>query len=84
MWMDTESAMHMYARSDCKMKFFAYVSAHIFLHDLTHNNLIAKWLHNMLTCFFFSFSECMLDSSHAPKTMKIKCTIAARNVCYTL
>ncbi len=30
----------------------ANVSAHIYLHDLTHHDPSAEGLHNMLTCFF--------------------------------
>lgn len=65
-----------------KCSFLHMFLGHNYLHDLTHNHPSAKWLHNMLTCFFSSFSECRLDSSHASKMVEITCTIATRNILY--
>lgn len=39
-----------------KCNFLHMFLAHNYLHDLTHNHPSAKWLHNMLTCFFFLLS----------------------------
>lgn len=38
-----------------KCNFLHFFFAHNYLHDLAHNHLGAKRLHNMLTCFFFFF-----------------------------
>lgn len=65
-----------------KCNFLRMFLAHNYLHGLTRNHPGAKWLHNMLTCFFSPFSVYRLDSSHASKMVEITCTTATRNILY--